>query len=97
MFTPTGGNIVLKGLEPDEMTSGGVIMPEVDAEVSLKGEVIAVGPGPLLNSGNRGHMQCKVGDVVYYPKFSAKRLEVDREEFIVCREDEILTIYKEKK
>tara|TARA_R110000787_G_scaffold180543_1_gene292649 strand:- start:251 stop:544 length:294 start_codon:yes stop_codon:yes gene_type:complete len=97
MFEPTGGNVVLKGLEPDEMTSGGVIMPEVDAEVSLRGEVLAVGPGPLLNTGNRGHMQCKVGDVVFYPKFAGKRLEVDRVEFIVCREDEILTIYKEKK
>ena len=42
-------------------------------------------------------MQCKVGDVVFYPKFAGKRLEVDRVEFIVCREDEILTIYKEKK
>jgi chaperonin GroES len=93
-FEPTGGNVVLKGLDPDEMTTGGVIMPDIDDDSCQKGEVVAVGPGPLLQGGTRGNMQTKVGDIVYYPRFSGKKLEVSREEFVVVREDEILTIYK---
>jgi chaperonin GroES len=93
-FEPTGGNVVLKGLDPDEMTTGGVIMPDVDDESCLKGSVVAVGPGPLLQGGKRGDMQTKAGDIVYYPKFAGKKLEISREEFVVVREDEILTIYK---
>ena len=50
-FEPTGGNVVLKNLDPDEMTTGGVIMPDVDDDSCQKGEVIAVGPGPLLQGG----------------------------------------------
>jgi chaperonin GroES len=93
-FEPTGGHVVIKGLDPDEMTSGGVIMPDVDDDSCQKGKVISVGPGPLLSSGKRGDMQTKKGDIVYYPRFSGKKLEVSRQEFVVVREDEILTIYK---
>tara|TARA_R100001230_G_C5509108_1_gene50332 strand:+ start:57 stop:353 length:297 start_codon:yes stop_codon:yes gene_type:complete len=93
-FEPTGGNVVIKSLDPDEMTTGGVIMPDVDDESCQKGEVISVGPGPLLQGGTRGNMQTKKGDIVYYPRFAGKKLEVQRQEFVVVREDEILTIYR---
>ena len=93
-FEPTGGNVVIKNLDPDEMSSGGVIMPDVDDNACQKGEVIATGPGPLLQGGKRGNMQTKQGDTVYYPRFAGKKLEVSGDEFVVVREDEILTIYK---
>ena len=97
IFEPTGGNVIIKNLEPDEMTSGGVIMPEVDTESCLRGEVIATGPGPLLSNGDRGHMQTKKKDIIYYPKFAGKKLEINGNDFVVVQENEILTIFKEKK
>ena len=97
IFEPTGGNVIIENLEPDEMTSGGVIMPEVDTDSCLKGKVIAKGPGPLLSNGDRGHMQTSKDDIVYYPKFAGKKLEINNKEFVVVQENEILTIFKEKK
>ena len=97
MIYPISDKIVIKKIDDADVTSGGVIMPDTTQEAIVKGEVIAVGPGPLLQGGTRGNMQTKVGNIVYYPRFAGKKLEVSREEFIVVREDEILTIYKGEK
>ena len=97
MFEPVADKIILRKLEANDTTDGGVILPDIAQEDTWTGEVIAVGPGAILLDGKRTPMQCKVGDTVVYPKMGAKKLEHNGDEYIVCKENDILTVIKEKK
>ena len=92
MLYPIGDKVVVKKLGGDDVTSGGVIMPDTSQEAVVRGEVIAVGPGQLLISGSRGAMQSKVGDTVVFPKHGAKKIELDGEEYLIIREPDLETI-----
>jgi chaperonin GroES len=86
-------NIILEALEPEKLTSGGVILPDTSTEASDRGRVLQVGPGRcLLMDGKRMTMQAQVGDVVAYPKNLARKVEVNGEDFWVIREVELLMI-----
>ena len=87
-----GDKIVIKPTDPEEMTSGGVILPDVAQEETMLGTVESVGPGRILDSGSPGWMQCKVGDTVMYPKFHFKKIEIDGEEYVIGREQELMVI-----
>ena len=91
-ITAIGDKIVIKPGAPEEMTSGGVIIPDVAQEETMIGTVSAVGPGRILDSGNHGQMQCKVGDTVMYPKFHFKKIEIDSDTYVVGRENELMVI-----
>ena len=89
--------IILEALEPEKLTSGGVILPDTSNEASDRGKVIQVGPGrATVSSGVVGEipMQCKVGDIVAYPKNTARKVEVDGNDYYVIREQELLMIIK---
>ena len=77
MFLPIEDNVVLQNVTDDGQTAGGVIIPDTTQEGTLQGEVIAVGPGRHFENGERSNMQCNSGDIVVYPKYGAKELEVD--------------------
>ncbi len=94
MIYPIGDKVVIKKLH-DDVTSGGVIMPDTTQEAIITGEVIAVGPGVQLISGSRGNMQCKVGDTVMFLKHSARKTEIDGEEYLIIREPDLETIIGE--
>ena len=96
MVYPIGDKVVIKKTNDADVTAGGVIMPDTTQEAVVKGEVIAVGPGMMLISGSRGHMQCKVGDSVLFLKNSARKIEVDGEELMVIREADLETIIGDK-
>ena len=89
---PIGDKIIIKPLDPDEMTSGGVILPDIAQEGSSVGAVVGVGPGAILNNGDRSKMQCRKGDTVYYPKFGAHALELENEDYVVMREADLFAI-----
>jgi len=93
-LNPIGDRVVIKPLAPEEQTSGGVILPDIAQEGSSIGTVVATGPGMMLSTGQRANMQCNVGDKVYYPKFGAKELDYNEEEFVIIRETEIYSIYE---
>lgn len=95
MFKPIGDKVVLKQLESDGQTSGGVIIPDTTHESSRHGEVLAIGPGRILENGQRNHMQCKVGDIVIYPKLG-HIFEAGGEEYIILREIDLLTILEKE-
>ena len=95
MFRPIADKVVLKQVEKDGQTSGGVIIPDTTHEGSRHGEVLAVGPGRVLENGQRSHMQCKVGDVVVYPKVGYT-FEAYDEEYIIVSEKDLLTILEKK-
>ena len=95
MLYPIGDKVVVKKLDRDDITSGGVILPDTTQEGTITGEVIAIGPGMMLFSGNRSQMQCKVGDKVVLPKHGAKKLELEGEELLIIREADLETIIGE--
>ena len=95
MFLPIEDNVILQKLSDDGQTAGGVIIPDTTQEGTLQGSVIAVGPGRNLENGDRTHMQCKVGDVVVLPKFGARELEIEGEDYLIIKEKELLTILEQ--
>jgi chaperonin GroES len=84
--------VVVEPNKAEETTAGGIVLPEAAKEKPLMGKVIAVGPGRMLDSGNRGAMSVKKGDVVLYGKYGGSDIEVDGTEYKILRESEILGV-----
>ena len=87
--------IFLAALDPEKLTSGGVILPDTSTEASDRGKVVRVGPGKsVVSNGQAGAipMQTQIGDIVAYPKNLARKVEVDGEDFYVIRENELLMV-----
>ena len=87
---PLDDRVVVQPLEAEEMTAGGIVLPDAAQEKPQRGKVIAVGAGKLLDSGNRGSLSVAVGDVVIYGKYGGNDLEVDGQEVKILRESDIL-------
>ncbi|PIT90337.1 MAG: co-chaperone GroES [Candidatus Komeilibacteria bacterium CG10_big_fil_rev_8_21_14_0_10_41_13] len=88
---PLSDNIVVKGVSKEETTKSGIILPEtVDKEKPEQGEVIAVGPGKILDNGQRSPMEVKVGDRVIFKKYSPDEIKVDGEEILVLKQDDVI-------
>ncbi|MDR3211050.1 MAG: co-chaperone GroES [Planctomycetota bacterium] len=87
---PLDDRIVVKRLEAEEKTSGGIILPDNAKEKPQKGEVIAVGPGKLLDSGKRATPDVAAGDLVLFGKYSGSEIKVDGTEYLIMRENDIL-------
>jgi|TARA_R110000796_G_scaffold128307_1_gene243757 chaperonin GroES len=93
---PIAGKVLLKKLSI-EQTAGGVIMPDIAQEGANEAEVVSVGPPIITQAGTEVKIQCSVGDKVLYPKFAAKAVDVEGEEFLIISEAELFLIFKEKK
>jgi len=89
---PLDDRIVVKPQEAEERTAGGIVLPDTAKEKPMTGKVIAVGPGKLLDSGERGKMSVKKNDVVVYGKYSGSEVELDGTEYKILRESEILGV-----
>ncbi|MFM7321947.1 MAG: co-chaperone GroES [Armatimonadota bacterium] len=92
MLKPLGDRIVVKAIEADERTSGGIVLPDSAKERPQTGEVLAVGPGKTLDNGTVAAMEVKVGDKVVYSKYGGTEIKVDGQEVIILRQDDILGI-----
>lgn len=90
---PLEDRVVVKPFEAEETTAGGIVLPDTAREKSLQGEVVAVGPGKLLEkSGERADMSVKVGDRVLYGKYAGTEIELNGEDVVILRENDILAI-----
>jgi len=90
---PLGNRVILKPLKQEEKTASGIILPDtVEKEKSEKGEVIAVGPGKVLDNGERLSMSVEVGNKVLFKKYSEENVKIDNEEYLVVDENDILAI-----
>ena len=90
---PLHDHVIVKPITEDEVTAAGIVLPDtVDKEKPEKGEVIAVGPGKLLESGQRAPMSVKIGDKVIFKKYSPDEIKVDKEEYLVISEGDIMGI-----
>jgi len=87
---PLADHLVVKPIEREEVTKGGIVLPDTAKERPQEGKVIAVGPGRLSEDGKRIAMEVKVGDTVVYAKYGGTEIKVDDEELIILRESDIL-------
>ena len=90
---PLGDRVVLKQLEAEETTKSGIVLPGQNKEKPQQAEVIAVGPGGMVD-GKEVAMQVKVGDNVIYSKYSGTDVKIDEEEYIIVKQSDILAIIK---
>ena len=89
---PLADRVVVKPIEREEVTRGGIVLPDTAKEKPMIGKVVACGDGKLLDSGKRGTMSVKKGDSVIFGKYSGSDIEVDGVEYKIMRETEILGI-----
>jgi len=87
---PLDDRVVVHPLEAEEMTAGGIVLPDAAQEKPQRGKVVAVGSGKLLDSGNRGELSVALGDEVIYGKYGGSDVEIDGEEYKILRESDIL-------
>ena len=92
MLKPLGDRVIIKPNESEEVTAGGIVLPDTARKKPQDGEVIAVGPGKLLENGNRATPQVKKGDRVVYSKYGGTEITVAGQEYVILSEDEILAI-----
>jgi chaperonin GroES len=87
---PLDDRVVVQPNEAEETTAGGLVLPDSAKEKPLRGTVVAIGPGKLLDSGNRGEMSVDKGDTVIYGRYGGSDVEVDGQEMKILRESDIL-------
>ena len=87
---PLDDRVVVQPVDPEEVTSGGIVLPDSAQEKPQRGTVLATGPGKLLDTGNRGDLSVSVGDEVIYGKYGGSDIEIDGEEYKILRESDIL-------
>ncbi|MDD3926339.1 MAG: co-chaperone GroES [bacterium] len=92
MLKPLGDRVVVKVAGEEEKTAGGIYLPDTAKEKPQKGEVVATGPGKMMDSGQRAPMQVKTGDKVVFSKYGGTEVKVGGEEFMLLREDDIYAI-----
>ena len=89
---PLNDRILVKRLEEEEKTAGGIIIPDSAKEKPAEGEIVAVGPGKMNDAGDRAAMDVKVGDRVLFSKYGGTDVKLDGEDFLIMREDDILGV-----
>jgi len=89
---PLQDRILVKRLDSEEKTKGGIIIPDAAKEKPQEGEVIAVGNGKVLDNGTKHPLDVKVGDRILFSKYSGSEVKIDGEEYSIMREDDVLGI-----
>jgi chaperonin GroES len=90
---PLDDRVVVERFEAEERTRGGIVLPDSAREKPQQGKVIATGPGKLLEkTGERGKMSLKVGDVVFYGKYTGTEIELEGDKYVILRESDVLAV-----
>jgi len=92
LLKPLADRIVVKPTEAEEVTKGGIVLPDTAKERPQEGEVIAVGPGKTLETGALVPVEVKVGDKVIYSKYGGTEVKIGREEYVILRQDDVLAV-----
>lgn len=91
---PLNDRVLVKRLEMEEKTAGGIIIPDTAKEKPQKGKVVAAGPGKVDDDGKLIKMSVKKGDVVLFSKYAGNEIKIDGEEHLIMREDDILAVFE---
>lgn len=89
---PLNDRVVVRRKEEEEKTAGGIVLPGSAKEKPNQGEVVAVGPGKLLDNGERSQVSLKVGDKVLFGQYSGNNVKIDGEEYVIMNESEIFGV-----
>lgn len=84
---PLGDRVVIKALASEEKTKSGIVLPDTAKEKPQEGEIVAVGPGRILENGSRAALEVKVGDRVIYSKYAGTEVKKDGEEYLILNGD----------
>ena len=91
-FRPLHDRVVVKRIEGEEKTKGGIIIPDTAKEKPIEGQVLAVGNGKILEDGSVRKLDIKVGDKVLFSKYAGTEIKIDGEEHLMMREEDILGV-----
>ena len=91
-FKPLGGRVLVEPVEQEEVTAGGIVLPETAKEKPQQGKVLAAGPGDRNDKGERIVMDVKVGDVILFAKYSVTEVKMEGKKLLILRETDILGI-----
>ncbi len=89
---PLHDRVVVKRMEEERTTAGGIVIPDSATEKPMRGEVVAIGAGKILENGDLRALAVKVGDIVLFGKYSGTEVKVGTEELVVMREDDIMGV-----
>jgi len=89
---PLHDRVIVKRVEEEEMSAGGLVLPDAAKEKPIRGEVLAVGNGKLLDNGETRSVDLNVGDTVLFGKYGGTEVKVDGEDLLVMREDDIMAV-----
>ena len=89
---PLGDRVIVKPREKEEMTKSGIVLPDTASEKPQEGNVLAVGPGRVLDNGKRVEMDVKAGDKVLFAKYAGTEVKLDGEDYLVIRETDLLAV-----
>ncbi|MCS7068929.1 MAG: co-chaperone GroES [Meiothermus sp.] len=92
MLRPLGDRVVVKRIEEEAKTKGGIVLPDTAKEKPQKGKVIAVGSGRVLDNGTKVPLEVKQGDTVVFAKYGGTEIEIDGEEYIILSERDLLAV-----
>jgi len=92
--TPLGDKVLVRRLEAEEKTAGGIILPDTAKEKPKEGKVIALGSGKLLDDGKRSSLQVKKGDRILFSSYAGTEVKIDGQDYILMSEEDILAIVK---
>jgi chaperonin GroES len=92
---PLQDRLVIKRIEEEEKTKGGIIIPDAAKEKPQEGRVVAVGDGKVLESGQRSPLTVKVGDKILFGKYSGTEIKIDGDEHLILREDDVLAVIED--
>ncbi len=87
---PLADRLVVRPIEKEEVTKGGIVLPDTVKEKPQEGKILAVGPGRMSEDGKRIAMEVKVGDIVIYAKYGGTDIKIDDEDLVILRESDIL-------
>ncbi len=93
---PLGSRVVIEPLEQEEVTAGGIVLPETAKEKPQKGVVLSIGPGDRDEDGKRIPMDVKVGDTVLFAKYAGTEIKVEGKKLLILRESDLLAIVETK-
>ncbi|MGD9497656.1 MAG: co-chaperone GroES [Armatimonadota bacterium] len=92
MLKPLGGRVLVKPLEAEEKSAGGIILPEAAQERPREGKVVAVGPGEIGDDGKPQPLSVKEGEIVIYASYGGTEVKIDGEEYLIVQQDDILAV-----
>ena len=90
---PLHDRVVIKRMEEERLSAGGIVIPDTATEKPIKGEVVAVGEGKPLDNGQVRALKVKAGDKVLFGKYSGTEVKVDGKDYLVVREDDIFAVF----